>query len=65
MITIQNDAGPDTMHAITVYQIDAEFYYFVDGFFGGAWIAGSVSNGDTITAAALTPRVIVAFSTTQ
>ena len=53
------------MHDVNVYNINNANYYFISNFFGGSWIAGIVTDGDTYTVTELRNRTISSFSTTQ
>ena len=58
-----NIAG--TMYDVNVYEVNSQNYYFVADFFGGSWIAGTVTNGTTYTVNDIRDRTISSFSTTQ
>ena len=48
---------------ISAYLINGQQYFFVDNLAGGSWITGRLTVGNTYTAAALGPRIIVSFGT--
>ena len=64
-ITIATAGMPDVMPMVEVYRINNQDYYFVPDFFGGAWIAGTLADGQTIDNTELQDRIISSFSTTQ